>query len=487
METSAKFSIESNLSARSVVRPDAEIVVSVKNVSKCYQLYDYPIDVLREMVTGTKRHRERWVVENVSFEIRRGEILGIIGSNGAGKSTLLKMIAGTLAPTRGSIDIQGRLSAILELGTGFHPEYSGRENVITGGMCLGMSREEVLRKLPWIISFSELADVIDQPFKTYSSGMQARLTFATAISIDPEILIIDEALAAGDSYFVAKSFKRIREICRSGATVLFVSHGTAQVSQLCHRAIWLDKGAILQEGDAETVTTAYDYDTHVRISDNLGMLIDVAAFQPQVDGPKVKENSGRSWIKSIGSAIENAVSGAKSKSDEPVLGPNLASKLFRRGPVVIDRVSFLEGARNLSYVFRTWGKMIVEVDYHCEGDIPEDCLGLAVAIEREIDMVLISQTSTVMPTGRDTDADVISSQSPPGRRGTIRMEMPEIQLLEGTYLFSVGLLPDAEAQNEFYEYHHRVYRIKVLPSKRVGPAGIFYPALTWKHDIVTDA
>lgn len=225
----------------------SEIAIKVENLSKCYHIYEKPRDRLLQMLLrGNKKYyREFWATNNLSFEIKKGETVGIVGRNGSGKSTLLQMICGTLNPTSGNIEANGRIAALLELGSGFNPEFTGRENVYLNAAVLGLDKAETDARFDDIVAFSEIIDFIDQPVKTYSSGMLVRLAFSVAIHVDPQILVVDEALSVGDELFQRKCISRIQEIKENGATILFVSHSGATITEMCDRAILIDSGELL--------------------------------------------------------------------------------------------------------------------------------------------------------------------------------------------------------------------------------------------------
>lgn len=244
----------------------SEIAIRVQNLSKCYQIYAAPRDRLKQFVLPRIRQfagkeskqyfREFWALKDISFEIKKGETVGIIGRNGSGKSTLLQMICGTLSPTSGSIQTNGRIAALLELGSGFNPEFTGRENVYMNASVLGLSNDEINTRFDDIVAFADIGDFIEQPVKTYSSGMMVRLAFAVIAHVDADILVVDEALAVGDAFFTQKCMRFLRDFMKTG-TVLFVSHDTNSIKSLCNYAVWLEKGQVIQEGTPKDVCELY--------------------------------------------------------------------------------------------------------------------------------------------------------------------------------------------------------------------------------------
>jgi len=264
----------------------SEIAIKVEALSKSYQIYEKPHDRLKQSIfTRLNRlfgrpHKEYFqefsALKDVSFEVKRGETVGIIGRNGSGKSTLLQMICGTLNPTQGSIQVNGRVAALLELGAGFNAEFTGRENVFTNGALLGLSREEVEQKFDAILAFADIGMFIDQPVKTYSSGMFVRLAFAIAANLDPDVLIIDEALAVGDIAFQAKCMGRLKALTDQGTTILFVSHDLGSVRNLCQRTLWLKNGIPIKFGPSANVVDSYVRDMNIEINHSISAVSQIA-------------------------------------------------------------------------------------------------------------------------------------------------------------------------------------------------------------------
>lgn len=234
-------------------------IIDVQELTKMYRLYRSPKDRLREMCSISRRkyHREFFALSDVSFAVEKGETLGLVGQNGSGKSTLLKIISGVVRPTSGRVNVSGRLSSLLELGAGFHLEFTGRENVFINGALMGLSRVEIGRRFPDIETFADIGDFIDQPVKKYSSGMFVRLAFSVAINVDPDILIVDEALAVGDAQFRRRCYGRLDELKKAGTTVLFVSHDMSAINTLCHKAILLKGGKVIAYDEPQEITRLY--------------------------------------------------------------------------------------------------------------------------------------------------------------------------------------------------------------------------------------
>ena len=236
-----------------------ENAIEVKDVKKKFKVYMDKGNSMKEKILfqNRNRHEDRWVLKGISFNVKKGEAIGLIGKNGCGKSTTLKMLTRIMYPTSGTIELKGRVSSLIELGAGFHPDMSGRENIFTNASIFGLNHAEIKRRLEDIISFSELEEFIDNPVRTYSSGMYMRLAFAVAINVDADILLIDEILAVGDVSFQEKCFEKLKEIKRKGTTIVIVSHVMAQIEQICDRAIWIEEGLIRQEGKPREVGQKY--------------------------------------------------------------------------------------------------------------------------------------------------------------------------------------------------------------------------------------
>ena len=352
------------------------------------------------MPGGGKRsaREEFWALRDVSFTIEGGETVGIIGPNGAGKSTVLKLISRIIEPTAGEVEVNGRLGALLELGAGFHPDLSGRENVYLNGSILGLKRSEINRRLGKIIAFAELERFIDMPVRHYSSGMYVRLGFSVAVHTDPEILLIDEVLAVGDAAFQRKCLDKIDELRRQGVTILFISHSADTVRNLCSRAIWLDEGHLVADGSAESVVARY---------------------------------SDRSWSE---------------REDEPSLDSD-DQRRWGSGRLRITEVRLLGGEGKEQRCFHVGEPLTVEMHYRTEGKVDKPVFGLA-----------IHRRDGLHVTGPNTR---IAEQEIPAveGKGIVRYRIRSLPLLEGSYYLSVAAHDWMAA--EMYDYHDRLYGFDV--------------------------
>ena len=312
-----------------------DVAISVQALSKRYEIYDNPRDRLKQFLlprlqssAGRMPHqyfREFWAVKGVSFDIKRGETVGIIGRNGSGKSTLLQMICGTLTPTSGAVETRGRVAALLELGSGFNPEFTGRENVYLNAAVLGLSKQEIDERFDDIAAFADIGQFMDQPAKVYSSGMLARLAFSVAVQVDPDVLVVDEALSVGDMAFQEKSFTRMKRIRDAGTSILFVSHSPSAVRNFCNRAIWLDNGQMRAIGERLAVCDQYQHEMEDRIR--------------QESHPKLAVSANTLRVREISVESANTISVVAIRSDKKVyqMGDDIKIEVnlkFRDVPLV---------------------------------------------------------------------------------------------------------------------------------------------------------
>lgn len=395
--------------------PDAAI--RCEGVWKSYRIYDQRSHTLKEKVLSRRtRYREFWALKEIDIEVPAGSTLGIVGPNGSGKSTLLKTMARILTPNRGSVTVRGTMSSLLELGTGFHPELTGRENLYLGGSLLGHSRREVERLFDEIVDFAGVGRFIDMPIKNYSSGMYARLAFALAISVDPEVLLLDEVLSVGDASFQRRCFERISEFRAAGRTVVFVSHSLDAVQMLCSQAVWIEEGTVRQAGDSAKV---------------------IASYVGKVDDDEVQ-------------AAPRLAAGRRSGTRE----------------AECTEVLLLDGSGQPATTFRTGDALVVRITYRTQ-ELDDELL-CAVAVHRSENLAYVFGQNSCEAKARLVERGV----------GVVEMRIPWLPLLKGAYVVSVAL--QDRGLTTTYDFHDRAYSFAVVENPALPlEAGFVHVPSEW--------
>lgn len=365
--------------------------IEVRDLSKVYYLYDKPSDRIRETFSIRKKKysKEHYALKNINLKINKGESIGIVGTNGSGKSTLLKLVTGVVTPTTGTIKTDGKIAALLELGAGFNPEYTGIENIYLNGTMMGYTEEEMKKRVPDIIEFADIGEFINQPVKSYSSGMFARLAFAVSINVEPDILIVDEALSVGDTRFQVKCIDKMRELQESGTTILFVTHAIEQIKRFCTRAIWIKNGELIEDGEASQVVDLYD-----------------------------------NFMKYGEKKIE------KVNNEDEFRLPENSDYL-----AVIQKVSINKN------MFKTFEKLEVEVTYDVYDKNMEDL---------QVGVAFYSLDRKIYVFGPNTNLDKVSVPQKQGRH-IVTYVVPELMLMGGDYTVDVGIFNSGGIVNLDYK------------------------------------
>lgn len=375
-----------------------EHVISVRNVSKSYKIYEKPQDRLKQTLWGGKKqfYKEFSALKDITFDVTKGASIGIIGRNGSGKSTLLQILCKTLSPTKGDMEIKGRVAALLELGSGFNPDFTGRENVFLNGAIMGLSRKEMQDRMQLIEDFADIGDFIDQPVKTYSSGVFVRLAFACAVNVDPDILIVDEALAVGDMNFQLKCIEKMKSFKSAGKTILFVSHDTYTVKNFCDQAIWLMNGQIHMRGNVNTVIDEYE-----------------------------------DYMKGTGTVQDNHGS---SDANENIL--------------TIDEIKFRNAGGEYKQSFQFGEDFEIIVEYTIRKPLKQVVGGIAI-FDRQLHYVC----------GLNTKLDQIALPDSPGTY-TLRLKYEDMNLMAGTYFIDVAFFESSAVVALDYKNKSTSFRIE---------------------------
>jgi len=404
--------------------------LKLSGLSKMYKIYDGPRARVKEFLSLGRStcHREFWALRDVSFEVPKGQCIGIIGKNGAGKSTLLKLLTGVTRPTSGSVEAKGRVSALLELGAGFHPEFTGRDNVYMNAALMGMDKAFIDERFPDIASFAELGEFMEMPIKFYSSGMIVRLGFSVAINIDPEVLIIDEALAVGDIGFQRKCMKRMRDFRRAGVTIALVTHSLSDLGGFCDRVVMLKDGKVALDSDPDTV---------------------IERYRKEMQSEEIAEEPGSKRWNPLRQDVRTA---------------------HNLGGVTITGVDFIDGEGKLTDTAKTGGSLTVRIRYKAD-----------IKVKNPLFRVEFFRSDGLFLSGSNTYRHNIDVGELSGE-GAVEVEFPNFTLLQGRFFVSAEISPDEYASSEAnvsYDKHDMAYELTVVSGREHG-GGLVYNQAIWR-------
>lgn len=418
----------------------SEYAIEVNDVKKSFKIYSDKGKSLKEKILFRNRndYYNKLVLKGISFKVKYGEAIGLIGENGCGKSTLLKMLTKIMYPTEGTIQINGRVSSLIELGAGFHPDMSGRENIFTNASIFGLTRTEIKQRLDDIIEFSELKNFIDSPVRTYSSGMYMRLAFAVAINVDADILLIDEILAVGDVNFQEKCFEKLEEIKRKGTTIVIVSHSMDQINKICDRCIWIDEGMIKQMGETKIVGENY--------------LLSMKSKRVDMVEQNFYENKKRQEGEKIDNLYRFCIKEATRKGNQDIFFTN---------------AKILNSNFEESIIFATSDALLIELSYSSK--IPESAINFSINITRN-DGVHCFGTSIL--SGEKQETSIIARNS-----GKILFKIKKLNLLSGRYLVDIAI----QGMNDIvYDYIYSALEFRIY-NKKEHEVGIVYLEREWEE------
>ncbi len=424
-----------------------DIVIDVRNITKKFRIYLDKGSQLKERLLFRSRncYEEREVLKGISFQVHRGEAIGLIGHNGCGKSTTLKLLTKIMYPDSGSITMHGRVSSLIELGAGFHPDMSGRENIYTNASIFGLTKKEIDSRLQDIIRFSELEEFIDNPVRTYSSGMYMRLAFSVAINVDADILLIDEILGVGDANFQAKCFNKLREIKAKGTTIVIVSHSLGQIEQICDRSIWIHEGVIRAEGEPKEIDLAY----------------------LEYMGQKIQERTAQELAaqEEAERAAQEAAQQEAAQAAEPPAEPEEPEEVKKRwgsGDARIRRIHVCTADGQEQRMFRTGDAVHIRVDYRVKKPVEDAVFGIG-----------IFNRDGVQCYGTNTHIDKLP-QFRLTQDGTMEIRLHEVSLLPGEYLIDIAI---ESGDGIPVDYYREACRIEMLSP--IGDVGIARIGHTW--------